>query len=969
MTVAKALEKGIIDFAGNVLNELGKIISSLAKDILKKIIQQAMGTLDLAQGRLSLTNSGSKGFTKTFEGVNEYRSMDLKVSGSGSITFNFEYEAELSLTVNFDAKIVFKGFDNPFYVERVAFSVGGSIDVSVTTELEFEGEVGFEYEPDELQKEMSDPKMFTIGFIPVVIQPKLSFSITGSINAQFGYTIDFDYNVGYTAGVEYTSANGFNPVSDLDQTPPTIDISQNINSDADGACAIITATLGTEIKFAVELYGIVVPYVSATPSIEVQISTPADPQNCNSNIENICTDNDHPTAILFEPSLSLSANAGIEFSDEFADIADLLFSSVDLPELEINIFEIPIPGISNFWICDAEGVIPVPFPSCCGTNDELTASPTSPSQAPSQAPSRSAILNNGNVYYYIQSDIVGKNELKIGDSLNSLNDEYRLEVKSSGNKRLRLIKTDTNGNELSEEWKPSHTIAGAGSDVYLQIYANGILWLRESTGSNTNNLWYSTTAKGSEYGPYQLLVSNDGYAYIVNSRNERIWSSDSTHTPSPTMKYVDADLLPMKCSIDNDYKGNWDGNVNIRKSGTFFNGIVSSVHDNDKEDRRFKWRYCKPNGMANFANNDKEDLPPTEYDDTWFRKCNQILSNAAIYGIQTSHNNHHEDRIWTVGCAKLNTQLYKLDNCNWMNNDNAINDYDEIIGNVYCPNNGVIQRIWSQHNNHKEDRKFKFMCCNVYDELPNSITNGVITMQYALDQQLITVSKAIAMNINSYSWPITPHSGNIYDYISINDNMIYTLNIRVNSLPIEGTGFFDIFSVGTDAQFVVKINSNGFRVGYQSITNGWRKKSLIRPTNVDLVINHDYVLKIELSQSLGILQSMKCSSDGWYIGDWDGDVDNKKAGKFYNGIVKSKHDNGKEDRRFWWRYCGPDGMPNFASGDLSDLLITSNDVTWSKTCEQINSGNAAIYGIESTHNNHHEDRRWTIGCAIGFKFL
>eukprot|EP01084_Bolivina_argentea_P120431 213466_1 len=686
-----------------------------------------MGVIELAQGRISLNKEDTNTFSEDFTQSQEFSDNDgvyLTVEGSGSITFNFGYAVNVDLSVGFDAKIVFKGFDDPFHVENIEFTVTGGFGVIVNTSLVFEGNVGFKYEPHALQVELSEPKMITLGYIPVVLLPTISFEISGGIDAKFGYKLDLDYYAAYTAGVKYSSSGGFEIIKALDTATPNIVISQDIN-DPDQACATITANLGTEIKFAVELYKIVVPFVSVTPSIDFEISTPVDPQLVGSNCpSNMCTSQNIPTAILFDPTLSFSAVAGVEFTDEFTEIAELLFNSVDgLPELEMNIFNPIEINLPSFGVCNSGGVFGIPFTASCCANTDLTAYPTVPSQSPTTTTPTTA-KPTGNILYYLESG----RKLEPGDVLYSLTQNTYLKVETSGNKRLVLK------NIIGTiQWYPIQTGA---IDVELKLWNNGNLKLKDTNG---NLLWESGSDEGSEYGPYQLRVSDEwvwtvtngipvpeamGYVYIVNSRDERVWSSGTSHTPSPTNKYVDADLVSMKCQSNTAYVNAWDGDLDKKKSAKFFNGVVSSVHENDKEDRRFKWRYCAPNGFSGsnlISSNGFIFLPTTSEDAPWNKSCTDLSGweNAAIHAINSVYSaSNTKDRRWTILCAKLDSNLYRLENCNWINHDKWINFYDEPMEKVYCPNDGVLRGIKSQHDNHREDRQFKLECCEVYQAFP-----------------------------------------------------------------------------------------------------------------------------------------------------------------------------------------------------------------------------------------------------------
>ena len=50
-----------------------------------------------------------------------------------------------------------------------------------------------------------------------------------------------------------------------------------------------------------------------------------------------------------------------------------------------------------------------------------------------------------------------------------------------------------------------------------------------------------------------------------------------------------------------------------------------------------------------------------------------------------------------------------------------VNDWDEVIA-FQCSHNGYITGIDSYHDNHVEDRRFKFRCCETTGELFSRLT-------------------------------------------------------------------------------------------------------------------------------------------------------------------------------------------------------------------------------------------------------
>ncbi|NP_001106323.1 uncharacterized protein LOC100127280 precursor [Xenopus laevis] len=82
----------------------------------------------------------------------------------------------------------------------------------------------------------------------------------------------------------------------------------------------------------------------------------------------------------------------------------------------------------------------------------------------------------------------------------------------------------------------------------------------------------------------------------------------------------------------------------------------------------------------------------------------QCPDQQSIGFIISKHNNRREDRVWNFTCQYT---LYQPHFCNWTD---YINDFDQEL-NFTCPLGSVVSGIQSYHDNKKEDRRWKFLCC------------------------------------------------------------------------------------------------------------------------------------------------------------------------------------------------------------------------------------------------------------------
>ena len=83
-------------------------------------------------------------------------------------------------------------------------------------------------------------------------------------------------------------------------------------------------------------------------------------------------------------------------------------------------------------------------------------------------------------------------------------------------------------------------------------------------------------------------------------------------------------------------------------------------------------------------------------------------NKQAIYGVQSYHTNHHEDRRWHFNCKDLAVSAITHYICHWTGYKN---EFDEPLS-FRCPVNYVMTGVSSYHSNHHEDRRWRFKCCS-----------------------------------------------------------------------------------------------------------------------------------------------------------------------------------------------------------------------------------------------------------------
>ncbi|XP_062398080.1 hemagglutinin/amebocyte aggregation factor-like [Sardina pilchardus] len=150
------------------------------------------------------------------------------------------------------------------------------------------------------------------------------------------------------------------------------------------------------------------------------------------------------------------------------------------------------------------------------------------------------------------------------------------------------------------------------------------------------------------------------------------------------------------------YENNYDGSFHFKCPSHESISRIRSRHHNRHEDRQFAFN-CKKTFQYNpicsggyWVNN---------FDQSFAHIC---PNDGVIAGISSYHDNHHEDRRFAFKCCK--SQFYqKLKGCYWTG---YVNSFDKYID--WQPSHGYyLAGVSSYHDDHHEDRRFKFYVCNM----------------------------------------------------------------------------------------------------------------------------------------------------------------------------------------------------------------------------------------------------------------
>ncbi|RUS79425.1 hypothetical protein EGW08_012802 [Elysia chlorotica] len=153
---------------------------------------------------------------------------------------------------------------------------------------------------------------------------------------------------------------------------------------------------------------------------------------------------------------------------------------------------------------------------------------------------------------------------------------------------------------------------------------------------------------------------------------------------------------------DEEFANDWDAELNFECPAGQFISSVYSVHNNVKEDRR--WRFgCQqpPYGAFRTACTWTAD-----YVNNWDEAVSFMCpAHYAIAGVQSVNSNAHEDRRMKFKCCK--PYGYKTLGCELTP---FLNDFDAEL-NFTMPNNKILAGWFSLHSNKYEDRRHKMLSC------------------------------------------------------------------------------------------------------------------------------------------------------------------------------------------------------------------------------------------------------------------
>jgi hypothetical protein len=148
------------------------------------------------------------------------------------------------------------------------------------------------------------------------------------------------------------------------------------------------------------------------------------------------------------------------------------------------------------------------------------------------------------------------------------------------------------------------------------------------------------------------------------------------------------------------YQNDWDKDLRVECAKGQAIHQFRSEHDNRREDRRWRFDCKKFSDSSGVYCNWHYRINTWDAPMLFMCPANQYMA-----GVRSRHDNRREDRRWRFECKKFgdSSGVY----CNW---HYRINTWDAPML-FMCPANQYMAGVRSRHDNRREDREWDVYCC------------------------------------------------------------------------------------------------------------------------------------------------------------------------------------------------------------------------------------------------------------------
>ena len=304
------------------------------------------------------------------------------------------------------------------------------------------------------------------------------------------------------------------------------------------------------------------------------------------------------------------------------------------------------------------------------------------------------------------------------------------------------------------------------------------------------------------------------------------------------------------------------------------------------------------------------------------------FSAGLITGMVSEHSNSREDRRWRFYYSDpIGFRCVKKE---WSLTQNA---FDRQL-DFKCGSNQAMSGIWSYHNNHHEDRRWKFQCCAL--------------------QGRTLYRERLTSDINDWDAQINFKCGSTEVLVGLKSRHSNKREDRIwqaRCATLRGGGHVVNGIVGQYTTYYV----NGWdgKLDY-SVKKGYVFTGLASKHHNR---REDRRFRIHYSRLNGI----QCKDLGWshFVNNWDGVMNYKCRPNSAMVGLRSWHSNRREDRRYQVRCCDLSNGGKYTIASYMTGYVNAYDGEMNRRC----GGNDVLVGLYSHHNNRREDRRFKFYCG------
>jgi hypothetical protein len=227
----------------------------------------------------------------------------------------------------------------------------------------------------------------------------------------------------------------------------------------------------------------------------------------------------------------------------------------------------------------------------------------------------------------------------------------------------------------------------------MAIILLSLLGLTLAGPSLSSELVFDSQDTTSQYSPYESQGVYTQDESVDEDEPNEFYTPDFGGAEEPT----EGDGL---AEVAVSYQNDWDRDLRVECAKGQAIHQFRSEHDNRREDRRWRFDCKKFSDSSGVYCNWHYRINTWDAPMLFMCPANQYMA-----GVRSRHDNHREDREWDVLCCRK--QNFCTKNCFLTR---YVNDWDRPL---HYNAHGAFTGLLSIHSNHREDRVFKVLTCDL----------------------------------------------------------------------------------------------------------------------------------------------------------------------------------------------------------------------------------------------------------------